>query len=63
MNMKKIHNLMSRITVEIAFEYNFSKRQKLLGEYIDLSGELAGKRCGAELTIKRLKEDLKCQNK
>ena len=63
MNIKLIHKEMSKITLEIAFEDNFSKRQELLGKYIYLSGELAGKRCGSELTIKKLKEDLKCQNK
>ena len=63
MNITDVHFAMNRIIIDMTFESNLLKRNELYQQYRKLSLMLCRKRVGAEQTIQKLKEDLKCQNK
>jgi len=62
-NIRDIHYKMNYLVLEISFEYDADRRYILYNQYQSMSELLCMKRAGAEFEIKKLKEDLKCQNK
>lgn len=63
MNGSDIQLEMSNLIGMITFVDDFGKRMELQNQLFELHLRMVSKRVGAEQTIKKLKEETKCQNK